>query len=114
MLLLSDAQVNATQFETSLWTIAPRLPKSGVAVLGEIGKFISVAAQRVSLVKELGDGAVSVGLKGVAGEKVSFAFDVKGKTLVRTVTIGADGTATVASHLAAPAMKNDVPVYEAQ
>ena len=40
---------------------------------------------------------MSVGLKGVAGEKVSFAFDVKGKTLARTVTIGADGTATVNS-----------------
>lgn len=95
--LMLSAQVNATQFMPSLWTIAPRLQKSGVAVLGEIGKFISVAAQRVSSVHELGNGAVSVGLKGVAGEKVRFAFDVKGKTVVRAVVIDAAGTATITS-----------------
>ena len=50
---------------------------------------------------------MSVGLKGVAGEEVSFAFDVKGRTLVRTVTIGSDGTATCTSRLTATAMKTD-------
>ena len=105
--LMLSAQVNATQFTPSLWIIAPRLQKSGVAVLGEIGKFISVAAQRVSSVEELGDGVVSVGLKGVAGENVSFAFDVKGKTRVRTVAMGTDGTATVTSSPIAPAPEMD-------
>ena len=69
-----------------------------------MGKFVSVAAQRIAFVDERGDGVVSVGLKGVAGEKVVFAFDVKGKMQTQTATIGGHGTATITSVLAVAAL----------
>ena len=78
-------------------TAGPKL-----ALLGEVGKWVPIAAARISHVTSTSSG-LEVGLMGEAGETVELAFatvgaaeaEVEGATVVSAVCkVGAAGTAT--------------------
>eukprot|EP01050_Picozoa_sp_SAG11_P030975 SAG11_NODE_9402_length_915_cov_4.596814_1_plen_116_part_00 len=78
-----------------LYHIAPIAPKSSIAYLGELGKWVPVADARTTSITDSAAG-LSIGLVGVAAEKVQLAFfdDKAGKSASVLCTIGAAGTAT--------------------
>ena len=79
------------------WLVAPVLPGTGVAFLGELTKILSVSEQRVLTVIKFGDTFV-VKLRGAPGENVYIStYDVKSSKITTvTSTMDPDGTGAVA------------------
>ena len=78
-----------------LYHLAPLLPASGLAFLGELGKWVPVAVARVARVTDATTG-LTVGLIGAPAEKVELAF-AKGavvSTVVCTLSAAGSGTAS--------------------
>ena len=69
------------------------LQASGAAFLGEVGKWVPVAAARVSSVVDAKSG-LTVGIVGVAGETVELAFAVGTTVYTAVCQVGSGGTAT--------------------
>ena len=75
-----------------LWHTAPIWPVSGAAFLGEIGKWVPVAAARVTSVIDATSG-LTVDIVGVAGETVELAFAVGTTVSTAVCKVGSSGTA---------------------
>jgi hypothetical protein len=78
-----------------LYHIAPVFKQSGLAFLGEVGKWVPVSAARVHELRDTASSLV-VGIVGEASELVGLAFAKKGslKPVEVLCTIGRYGTAT--------------------
>lgn len=78
-----------------LWHTAPIFPASQLAFLGEVGKWVPVAAARVTSVADAKAG-LTVAIAGGDSEVVELAFAASTGTAVATVicTIGSSGKAT--------------------
>ena len=81
-----------------LWHTAPVFPGPGVAVLGELAKWVPVSEARVVTIIEDAT-AVSVLIAGEPGERVPFSFWSAASSIVVTVpcVIGDDGRAVASS-----------------
>lgn len=90
-----DLPVRPRLYDNSYVVLAPLLP-NGMALLGETGRFVTVAAKRFQAIEPLAD-AIRVAITGLPGETVGVsAFDARtGRRIDGEATIGADGTATL-------------------
>jgi hypothetical protein len=89
-----DLPVREHLYDFDYFVLAPILP-GGLALLGETGKYVTVADKRFSAIDARAD-AIDVTLAGTPGEEVEVrAFDaISGSMLAPvTATIGDDGTA---------------------
>ena len=78
------------------WTIAPTLEGTGMALLGELNKIVTVAETRFRYISKFGSDCV-ISLVGAPGEKVEVSLYDTGEKTAKVVTcnMSSSGTATL-------------------